>query len=363
MATDQIAQARIDGAIKTAAAEVLGKMGLGISDAIRILLTRIAQDGALPFDMRALSDAVLSAPNLRFRDGAATVLDPRGFNLDNGAILELVMALDDIQRLVDGFRSMYWLPNNADQFEMAAELHKAFQALVLRCMATVMPSNPAAYFDARVIGFAFEREDVVRGDDWECVPAMAGFDLGERQWSKSRGSSAINPTMSISACINKREDRSTPNDMEVSFGMGDDQALAAFCAAAEDNAKWLDTLCAAGGLTPFTPNVLKGVSEKTERTPSLYLKAFNEQFVRPSIEGTLRDSCEGFTLVYSTANSRDVWPAMLAATAVTLFADAAIHHDPGALYRAMGYGNSVLNAISHYRKLIPAGRNKTQKAA
>lgn len=42
---------RIDGAIKEEAAVVLAAMGLTVSDAVRMLLTRVAQDKALPFEL------------------------------------------------------------------------------------------------------------------------------------------------------------------------------------------------------------------------------------------------------------------------------------------------------------------------
>ena len=50
MAANQIVQARIDGAIKEEAATVLAAMGLTISDAVRLMLTKVAHDHALPFD-------------------------------------------------------------------------------------------------------------------------------------------------------------------------------------------------------------------------------------------------------------------------------------------------------------------------
>ena len=50
MAANQLVQARIDGAIKEEAAAVLAAMGLTVSDAVRLLLTRVAQDKALPFE-------------------------------------------------------------------------------------------------------------------------------------------------------------------------------------------------------------------------------------------------------------------------------------------------------------------------
>ena len=39
---------RVDEELKTAAAETLANVGLTISDAVRILLTRVAREGALP---------------------------------------------------------------------------------------------------------------------------------------------------------------------------------------------------------------------------------------------------------------------------------------------------------------------------
>ncbi|HEX4179683.1 MAG TPA: type II toxin-antitoxin system RelB/DinJ family antitoxin [Caulobacteraceae bacterium] len=50
MAANQLVQARIDGAIKAEASAVLAAMGLTISDAVRLMLTRIAREHALPFD-------------------------------------------------------------------------------------------------------------------------------------------------------------------------------------------------------------------------------------------------------------------------------------------------------------------------
>jgi len=50
MAANQIVQARIDGAIKEEATAVLAAMGLTVSDAVRLMLTRVAHDRALPFD-------------------------------------------------------------------------------------------------------------------------------------------------------------------------------------------------------------------------------------------------------------------------------------------------------------------------
>jgi DNA-damage-inducible protein J len=50
MAANAIVQARIDAVVKAQAAAVLDNIGLTVSDAVRILLTRVAKEGALPFD-------------------------------------------------------------------------------------------------------------------------------------------------------------------------------------------------------------------------------------------------------------------------------------------------------------------------
>ena len=52
MATDSIVRARIDERVKEEATSVLDKMGLTVSDAIRMLLIRVAKEKALPFDVR-----------------------------------------------------------------------------------------------------------------------------------------------------------------------------------------------------------------------------------------------------------------------------------------------------------------------
>lgn len=50
-------QTRVDSAIKERAGAVLEKMGLTVSDAVRILLTRVANEGALPAGLTVDHDA------------------------------------------------------------------------------------------------------------------------------------------------------------------------------------------------------------------------------------------------------------------------------------------------------------------
>jgi DNA-damage-inducible protein J len=52
---------RVDEKIKTQAAETLSSMGLTVSDAIRVFLTRIVADKALPFDLKAPNETSRAA--------------------------------------------------------------------------------------------------------------------------------------------------------------------------------------------------------------------------------------------------------------------------------------------------------------
>ncbi|TPJ35786.1 type II toxin-antitoxin system RelB/DinJ family antitoxin [Mesorhizobium sp. B2-8-3] len=57
MPTNALVQTRIDADIRDRASAVLESMGLTVSDAVRILLTRTANEGALPIDLLANSEA------------------------------------------------------------------------------------------------------------------------------------------------------------------------------------------------------------------------------------------------------------------------------------------------------------------
>jgi DNA-damage-inducible protein J len=52
MTSDTVVRARIDQVTKVRAAAALEAMGLSISDAIRLLMFRIAEESRLPFDVR-----------------------------------------------------------------------------------------------------------------------------------------------------------------------------------------------------------------------------------------------------------------------------------------------------------------------
>jgi DNA-damage-inducible protein J len=57
MAANALVQTRIDAEVRDRASAVLGNMGLTVSDAIRILLTRTANEGALPLELLSGSKA------------------------------------------------------------------------------------------------------------------------------------------------------------------------------------------------------------------------------------------------------------------------------------------------------------------
>ncbi len=61
MAANQLVQARIDGKIKSEASAVLAAMGLTVSDAVRLMLTKVAQEKALPFEPLIPNDTTIAA--------------------------------------------------------------------------------------------------------------------------------------------------------------------------------------------------------------------------------------------------------------------------------------------------------------
>ena len=58
---DTVVRARIDAATKERATAALSAMGLSVSDAIRILMLRIADEQRLPFDVKVPNSATIEA--------------------------------------------------------------------------------------------------------------------------------------------------------------------------------------------------------------------------------------------------------------------------------------------------------------
>ncbi|MFI0396947.1 type II toxin-antitoxin system RelB/DinJ family antitoxin [Paracoccus jiaweipingae] len=61
MNADSVVRARIDTATKDRAAAALEAMGLSVSDAIRLLMLRIADEQRLPFDVKVPTPATAKA--------------------------------------------------------------------------------------------------------------------------------------------------------------------------------------------------------------------------------------------------------------------------------------------------------------
>lgn len=73
MATNTVVRARIDEHIKEEASVVLEAMGLTVSDAFRILLTRIAREKALPFEPLVPNAETIEAMKAARRGDLVTV--------------------------------------------------------------------------------------------------------------------------------------------------------------------------------------------------------------------------------------------------------------------------------------------------
>ena len=72
MAATAFVRARIDETLKDEAAAVLAELGLTVSDVVRMALTRVAKDHALPFELKVPNAetraAIMKARRARFTD-------------------------------------------------------------------------------------------------------------------------------------------------------------------------------------------------------------------------------------------------------------------------------------------------------
>ena len=87
MPAEDVVRARIDKQVKAEAAEVLESMGLSLSDAIRLLLMRVAKDKALPF--------ALKVPNAETREAIAELEASRGERFESVEALMADLNADD----------------------------------------------------------------------------------------------------------------------------------------------------------------------------------------------------------------------------------------------------------------------------
>lgn len=84
MTANAVVRARIDERIKDEAAAVLGAMGLTVSDAVRLMLVKIAKEKALPFEPLVPNEETIEAMKAA-RRGELTVA---------GSPSELLASLD-----------------------------------------------------------------------------------------------------------------------------------------------------------------------------------------------------------------------------------------------------------------------------
>jgi DNA-damage-inducible protein J len=91
MAHTSMLHVRIDDELKVLAAEKLSTLGLTVSDAVRILLTRIAREGGLPTGLTAPSESY----DVWFRAMVQEALD------DTRTPLPHQQVMDDVQTLID----------------------------------------------------------------------------------------------------------------------------------------------------------------------------------------------------------------------------------------------------------------------
>lgn len=61
MAATEMVHVRVERRIKAQASKALASMGLSVSDAVRVLLTRVAKEKSLPFEVKAPNAETLSA--------------------------------------------------------------------------------------------------------------------------------------------------------------------------------------------------------------------------------------------------------------------------------------------------------------
>lgn len=83
MPSNALVQTRINGTVKAEAAAVLATMGLTVSDAVRLLLTRVAHDKALPFE-----------PLIPNAETIAAMEDARAGRMETVTLAELQAVLD-----------------------------------------------------------------------------------------------------------------------------------------------------------------------------------------------------------------------------------------------------------------------------
>lgn len=95
MAHTSMLHVRVDDDLKADATKKLASFGLTVSDAVRILLTRISKEGGLPVGLTADPDA----HDAWFREKVIEALADTQSTLSHNEVM------DEMQALIDGKRS------------------------------------------------------------------------------------------------------------------------------------------------------------------------------------------------------------------------------------------------------------------
>ena len=90
MKTDAVVRARIDSDTKARATEALHAMGLSVSDAIRLLLLRVADEKRLPF--------AVQAPNAATAEAIAELEEGKGRRFDSAEELFRDLGIRGVDR-------------------------------------------------------------------------------------------------------------------------------------------------------------------------------------------------------------------------------------------------------------------------
>jgi DNA-damage-inducible protein J len=82
MSATEMVHIRIDKRVKARAAKALASMGLSVSDAVRVLLTRVAAEQALPFEVKSPNAATTAAMQEARKGRLASFEDVSGLIAD-----------------------------------------------------------------------------------------------------------------------------------------------------------------------------------------------------------------------------------------------------------------------------------------
>ncbi len=91
MAQTSMLHVRVDDELKAVAAEKLASVGLTISDAVRILLTRVAKDGGLPAGLTTTPEAYDTWFRAKVHEALA----------DDRPGIDHQQVMDEAQRIID----------------------------------------------------------------------------------------------------------------------------------------------------------------------------------------------------------------------------------------------------------------------